>query len=138
VKLKPRQRAFLASFEITGQIKSAAKAVGIDRDRHYEWLEKVEGYPEAFKAAQEKAADALEDEAVSRAKEGVLDAVFYQGKPVGARRIYSDGLMMFLLRGMRPDKYRERRDVEVTGANGGPISTEVVVKFVVPDDATNK
>lgn len=134
MKLSRKQRAFLASFEVTGRITTAAKAAQIDRSQHYEWLREVPGYEQAFKEAGEKAADTLEDEARRRAEEGILEAVHYQGKPIGAKRIYSDGLMMFLLRGLRPNKYRERRDVELSGPNGGPIeqNLELTVRFVEP------
>lgn len=132
MKFSRKQRAFLASFAVCGRITAAAKAAGIDRSQHYEWLQEVTGYPQAFQDAGEKAADNLEDEARRRAEEGMLDAVYYQGKPIGARRIYSDGLMMFLLRGLRPNKYRERRDVELSGPNGGPIEQELLVRFVDP------
>jgi hypothetical protein len=131
VTFSRKQRAFLASFAVCGRITTAAKAARIDRSQHYEWLEKAD-YQQAFKEAGEKAADALEDEARRRAEEGMIEAVYYQGKPIGARRTYSDGLTMFLLRGLRPNKYRERRDVELSGPNGGPIEQELLVRFVEP------
>ena len=37
---------------------------------------------------------------------------------------YSDTLLIFLLKGLRPQKYRER--YEHTGANGGPIAIQPV------------
>lgn len=53
---------------------------------------------------------------------------YVRGKhPLGLLK-YSDSLLMFLLRGLRPDRYRER--TEVTGKDGGPIETKVEVIFV--------
>ena len=48
------------------------------------------------------------DEADRRAKDGVLKPVFYKGEIVGSIPQYSDNLLMFRLKALRPDKYRER------------------------------
>jgi hypothetical protein len=56
----------------------------------------------------EHGTDALEDEAVRRAVEGVIKPVFHQGKRVGTLRVFSDPLLMFLLRARRPDKFADR------------------------------
>jgi hypothetical protein len=55
---------------------------------------------------KEEAIGGLEDEAVRRAYEGWLKPVFYQGRQCGAVRRYSDKLLMFLLKGWRPERYR--------------------------------
>jgi hypothetical protein len=131
-RLIKKHKAFLSAFKATASITKAAKACGLERTTHYDWLETVAGYKEAFEAAKDEAAQTLEDEAVRRAHEGVLQARYYQGKPIGAERIYSDGLMMFLLRALRPEKYRERVSAELTGKDGGPIQTAMTVTFVRP------
>lgn len=85
--------------------------VGIDRKLHYKWLDVDEdgSYREAFDAAMDTAADRLEEEARRRAVEGVEEPVgWYQGEPGGYVRKYSDTLLIFLLKGARPQKYRER------------------------------
>jgi hypothetical protein len=127
-----RHKALLEAFKVTGNVSEAAKAAGLDRSCHYDWLDSVPGYREAFERAKEQAAQTWEDEAVRRATKGVTEAIYYQGKPVGAKKVYSDALLMFLLRGARPAKYRQ--GVEVTGANGGPIESALTVTFVKPKD----
>ncbi len=121
-------RAFIAAYRQTGSITKAAAAAKVDRTNHNRWLKHMPGYKEAFARAQDDAAQTLEDEAVRRATEGTLEPVFYQGLKVGAVRRYSDGLMQFLLRGFRPQKYSAK--AEITGANGGPIETAIQVRFV--------
>ena len=125
-KLTDNQRAFLKSFGVTGSITKAAEAAQVDRSQHYRWLDDAV-YSEAFDGAREEAAQTLEDEAVKRAHEGVLEPVFYKGKPAGAVRKYSDSLLVFLLKGFRPEKYRDRGSVEVTGAGGAPL--EIVARL---------
>ena len=56
----------------------------------------------------EQAADVLEREAWRRASEGVKQPVFYQGEVCGHVQKYSDVLLIFLLKGARPDRYREQ------------------------------
>lgn len=112
-------RAFLKAFRVSGQITKAAEAAKIDRTRHYRWL-KNEKYAAAFKEAYNQVGDMLEEEAIRRAHDGVLEAVFYQGAPVGAIRVYSDGLMLKLLPRFKPE-YRTHQAIEISGPQGGPI-----------------
>lgn len=120
-------RAFLAAYRQTASITKAAAAAKIDRGMHYRWIENA-SYKKAFEAAQEEAAQHLEDEAVRRATEGTLEPVFYQGIKCGAVRRYSDGLLQFLLRGFRPQKYSSK--AEITGPGGGPLEAAIQVRFV--------
>ena len=91
---------------------------GIDRGTHYDWLQKDPEYRAQFERAQEVAIQALEDEAVRRAYEGVERPVYQGGEKVGVIREYSDTLLIFLLKGARPQKYRERYDVVVEAGEG--------------------
>ncbi len=57
----------------------------------------------------------LESEANRRAVEGVEKPVgWHRGQPGGYVRDYSDTLLIFLLKGLRPEKYQER--LELLGA----------------------
>jgi hypothetical protein len=104
--LAPKKRAFLAAYGETCNIGRAAKAAGIDRQSHYDWLAADENYRQAFKAAREQAVDALEDEAVRRANEGVERAVTVAGEREIVKE-YSDTVLIFLLKGARPERYRD-------------------------------
>ena len=64
-------------------------------------------------AVQEQVTQALEDEAIRRAYHGVQRPVTIAGK----RELvtgYSDTLLIFLLKGARPHKYRDNVHVETT------------------------
>ena len=89
----PKKKAFLLAYINCGTIKSAAKAAGIERTTHYYWLADPE-YQQAFNTASLMAGQSLQDEAVRRAFKG------------------SDRLLMFLLKGAMPDKYKERRQIQ--------------------------
>jgi hypothetical protein len=94
-------------------VSHAAKAAGIGRRTVYDWLERDAEFRQAFADAEQEAFDTLEREAVRRAAEGVEEPVYAGGKKVGSIRKYSDTLLIFLLKGARPSKFRERVDVTV-------------------------
>ena len=73
------------------------------------------------KGALDMGADTLEDEAVRRAKDGVEKPVYQGGKLVGHVQEYSDTLLIFLLKGARPEKYRDRVQQELSGPGGQTI-----------------
>jgi hypothetical protein len=60
--------------------------------------------------AIDEGTDVLEDEVFRRAREGVEKPVFYEGVECGTVRVYSDTLAIFLLKGRRPDKFKERTE----------------------------
>ena len=106
------QRLFLEVYAEMGVIKRACKVAGVGRSSHYEWMEANPEYRRAFEEAQEDAADNLEAEVYRRAVKGVKKpAGWYKGVAGGYVREYSDLLLMFQLKAMRPEKFRERVDV---------------------------
>jgi hypothetical protein len=69
-------------------------------------------FADAWDAAMETAMETvLEPEAIRRATEGVERTVYHDGQAVGVERHYSDTLLIFLLKGWKPDKYKDRREV---------------------------
>ena len=94
-----KKQAFLAVYAQTGNLSEAAKAVGMHRNTHYRWLREDEDYAAAYEAAQFEVGDTLEAEAIRRANAG------------------SDTLLIFLLKGFKPDKYKERISSSVEHKN---------------------
>lgn len=140
IKAKYKKRAFLEAFRACANIGKAATAAHIHRDSHYKWLKLDAEYAAAFEDVRIQTAEVLEDEAVRRAHEGVVEPIFYKGRPTAAIRKYSDALLMFLLKGFLPEKYADKRPLEVSGVDGAPIliadkqfegfSDEDLAKFV--------
>lgn len=112
--LQGKKKAFLAAYAEVGTITRAAELAGISRQTHYDWLESDPNYPEMFKEADKQACDRLEQEARRRAVQGVSKPVFYKGEECGVVQEYSDTLLIFLLKGALPDKYKDRVQQEVT------------------------
>jgi hypothetical protein len=115
------QATFLREFAISGHLANSAKKAGVDRTTVFLWRDKEE-FESLFKVAERHSVSVLEDEAHRRAFDGV-DKPVYQGKElVGHIREYSDTLLIFLLKGKAPAKYRER--YEITGKDGGPVQLQ--------------
>jgi hypothetical protein len=114
-QVTPQQRAFLAAFRKTGNVRLACEAAKVGRSSHYRWLSQDPAYRDAFAVAKEEAADLLEAEAFRRAVHGWDEPVgWYKGKAGGVVKRYSDALLIVLLKALRPNRYKER--VEMRGA----------------------
>lgn len=57
----------------------------------------------------------LEREADRRAVRGYLEPVFHQGKRCGEKLRFSDALLMFRLKALRPAMYRESAERDAAG-----------------------
>ncbi len=117
------RQAYLDALCETGVQTYALQKSGNSRAALIKWREDPQ-FLEAEQASREEAADLLEAEAFRRAHHGVTrtkfngtgkDAVEYE------ETAYSDTLMIFLLKGARPDKFKERTATELSGAGGKPI-----------------
>lgn len=103
-----KREKFLEYYREIGIVRDAANLAGIDRTSVYRWINSDEEFAKQFKEAKEEAVEKLEREAIRRAAEGVEKPVFYKGERIDIVREYSDNLLMFLLKGMKPEKYAER------------------------------
>lgn len=108
VLAKKKRRVFLDVLAKTGVVAEAARAVGYtDTATLQQYRRNDEEFAEAWDFALEAAAHVLEEEIWRRAKEGVLEPIFYKGEVAGYKTNYSDTLAMFILRGLKPSVYRE-------------------------------
>ncbi len=83
------------------------------------------------------AADVLEAEAHRRAVEGVEEPVgWYKGVAGGTVRRYSDVLLIFTLKGLLPDIYRERKDVQsvLTHVDVSQLPDELVARLAAGEN----
>ena len=118
----PEKRAkFLQELAETCNVGESCSRVGIGRQTAYDWRDADPSFKADWDAALERGAIVLEDEAKRRAVQGVEEPVFHRGEICGKVRKYSDTLLIFLMKGAMPDKYKERQATEVTGKDGGPI-----------------
>lgn len=120
----PKKRAFLAAYAKCGIIGTACRLAGLNRWTYYHWSEHDADFVAAAGRARADAADLLEEEALQRATIGrpIVKEVYERGpdgEPVLVRREVGEGvsdtLLIFLLKGAKPEKFRDRLDVNHSG-----------------------
>ena len=124
VQERTTQRAralFLAELTKRGVVTDACRAVGVGRQTVYDWRKADEVFATEWDDAVTQAIETAEAEAYRRAVEGVDEPVFGrvgrdQDGEVGVIRKYSDALLTTILKANKPEKYRERADVQHSGA----------------------
>lgn len=130
VKLTPaRIKKFIKHLKETTNVSEACKVINVSRQTIYNLRDADDDFRDEWDNAIEIGVDALEGEARRRALHGHKEVILYKGEPVKIgdevlfKKVYSDSLLMFLLKGQRPDKYKERSHNEVTGLGGGAIES---------------
>ncbi len=101
------QQAFIEALAETGSVRAACRRVA--RADHGAYLLRRHPEAAAFRVAWDAALDIgmrrIEDVAMDRALNGVEVPVYSYGKLVGARTVYNDRLVMFMLRNRAPDRF---------------------------------
>ena len=143
---------FFTKLAERGNVTDACLASGVGRSTVYEHIGQAEKVanptPDAvawlarYREAKEIANDRLESECYRRGHDGWEEPVVGRvGKDqdgiVTTVRRYSDGLLMFLLKAHRPEKFKDRVAQEVSGPGGGPVKTEtrVIAVPAIPEDS---
>lgn len=118
-RTRASQGAFLAKYAQCARVDLAAAAADIARSTHYRWLEDDPEYPALFAEADRLARQFIMDLAVERATTGWAEPVFYEGKQVSTKQVFSERLLERFLEAKFPE-FR-RHHVEVTGKDGAPL-----------------
>lgn len=123
--LTARKKAlFLAKLAETGNVSRSCEAADISRQTVYTNKKAMADFAAEWTVAEDKYIERLEAEADRRAVEGVRKKKFTKtGAPIMdpetglqyEEREYSDTLLIFRLKGLRPDTYRDNSKVEHTG-----------------------
>lgn len=113
---------FLAGLAEMGVIGPACKAARVGRRTVYDHRDRDKAFAAAIALALEDYADALELEVDRRGRQGIPRDVYYQGAVVGQELEYSDGLLLAKVKAARPEKFRERVQVQHDGKVDGPRS----------------
>jgi hypothetical protein len=125
---KAKQEKFLDALYEMGTIERAATVIKIARKTVYNWIHADKAFASKMEKllpqAKQNYLGVLEQEAHRRAVEGIDKPVYYKGDLVDTVKEYSDTLLIVLLKGNAPEKYRDRQ--EITGANGGPVQLQWV------------
>ncbi|NYZ69120.1 terminase [Endozoicomonas sp. SM1973] len=118
---KARDKKFFDGIEAGYGIGLAAKQAGYTRTSVYRYRDEDPSFAESWDEARENYIEELEAEADRRAVEGIEKGVYYQGHQVGTQREYSDALLMFRLKALAPERYRDRQEVKHDGKVDGKL-----------------
>ncbi len=121
----PKKRAFLQVFAERGNANEACRATGIARSTEFFWRTEDAEYRRVWEVARAIGAEAVEQEALRRAFGNQKPVLDEDGNEIARTCDGSDTLLIFLLKGLYPDKYRENWKGEISGPGGGPIRTAV-------------
>lgn len=149
--------AFLASLASVPVVQRACDAVGIERCNAYRARKADKAFAEAWDEALEAGIDKAEAELFRRAVDGFEEPVIDKGRLIHRyhRRVDSDGnehwdllldahgqpvpltirkhsdtLLALIMKGRRKKVYAER--TELTGADGEPVQSQIVITTGVP------
>jgi hypothetical protein len=117
------KRAFLRHLRLSGLVLESAQVAEVSRATVYRArdtrnrsgpdLLRAQTFARQWDDALEKAAEAIESEARRRAMEGIERQrhLFRNGEEVSTEvvRVYSDQLLVFLLKALRPERFGDKR-----------------------------
>ncbi len=112
------QQFYLAALREGATHKRAAKDSGVSYSTWNRYRKSNPWFEEFIEEAIEEGSDELEEEATRRAVKGIDKPIVYKGEITGYTKEYSDTLLIFLLKARRPEKFRERQEVQHTGPDG--------------------
>jgi transposase-like protein len=95
IRTVENRRRFLELVGETGNVRDACRALDLHRTTVYDWRREDADFAAAWDEAIALGTEGMEDEARNRAING------------------SDVLLIFMLKALKPDKYRERSTVEM-------------------------
>ena len=101
-----KETAFLDLLSEGVSVSEACDRAGIPRRSVYARRSSDPAFRQQWNEALEMAADILEAEADRRGRDGGSEDVYYRGQVVGRRQRYSDRMLIFRLKALRPETYK--------------------------------
>ena len=96
---------FIGELKKTRGMSTAAKKLGLTMTTVYRYRKEDSLFAQMIQDAIRENDEDLEQSALSKAIDGWLEPVYYQGKRCGWVRKYSIPLIIFMLKTRLPDKY---------------------------------
>lgn len=111
------QPRFIEALRELGHVGKACELAKVSKQTVYNYRRDDKEFEKAWDLAIEDAAWSLEDEAWRRGRDGVDKPIVYKGIITGTMKEYSDTLLMFMLKGIKPDKFADRFVIKVDPAD---------------------
>ena len=101
----PEEQHFLELLSQGVPVIDACERAGITRATVYRRRNADPAFARLWEDALQMAGDLLEEEADRRGREGWDENVWHKGRVVGTRRCFSDRMLMFRLKALKPARY---------------------------------
>jgi len=123
-RIRDNKARFLKHFAHLKIAAYAARRIGVDRRTIYKWAADDEEFREAFLNMREEHTDALEGELLKLATGKYKKPLVSAGELVAFEDIHDVHALEMLLKAYRPRLYRDRSNLQITGADGGSVKIE--------------
>lgn len=111
---------FIDALKTTGNVLASCRHASVHRSWAYTVRARDPKFFEEWENAIQESCDLMILEAQRRGMKGTKEPVYYLGKKIGEVTKYSDNLLMFLIKGIRPETYRENYNVAQASTPAGP------------------
>lgn len=107
-RMRTKKNRFLRVLNSNGcYVEKACGAVGVTRPAVSHWRDTDEEFAAAMDAIKDRRVEIMEEELDRRAFQGVDKPIYYKGERVDTVKEYSDNLLMFRLKALKPETYRD-------------------------------
>lgn len=131
IRTVARKTSFIEALRKRSSVLHAAEKAGLGASWCYDERKRDEEFAREWDAALEYTTENLEDSLYERAVEGTRRPVYQGGQLVGHVREFDTTAGIFLLKGRRPEVYRER--IEHIGPHGAPVIINVNINKLTTD-----
>ena len=125
----------------TGSLRAVCRELSIGRDTIVGWVvSDIDGFAGAYARAKDIGIDELVDETLEIADDGTNDYMTTErGQQLDSEHVQRSKIRIetrrWLAERMAPKRYGVKQDLALTGANGGPIETSIIIATGVPTEA---
>lgn len=126
---RQKQLIFLNSYmDSGGMVQQSAKNANVSRFTVRYWNDNDKLFNQAYQKAKEDLVELMEEEVIRRGMHGYLEPVYYKGEQRGQVRKYSDNLLMFRLKELKPS-YKDSHQTNI-----GIAGEDITITFKEPED----
>lgn len=109
------EEVFFDALSSLGNVRAACARAGVGKSAVYGRRSEDPEFEARWREALDDAGDVVEQEIFRRGVTGYDKPVFHKGVRVATVREYSDTLLIFLAKGLRPEKYRDAVSHSISG-----------------------
>lgn len=124
----------------TGSLAAVCNELSIGRNTVIRWIDaNRDGFADAYARAKDQGIDKLVEDTLTIADDGTNDYMMTaQGVKLDAEHVQRSKLRIetrrWLAERMAPKKYGVLNKMELTGVNGGPVQSQIIITTGVPTD----